>query len=1190
LLTASSAKGGIFFADDINTLSIAKIFAYNYLPTLLAVSFGIFWGWIDLDVKRLEPYFQLSNPGGAEASNSLLLHYPIDFIALVPIKAAKRRQWNVFFAGIIVVLISWVVTPLLSGVFATHTLSRSSPVNMLRNLESTSTQEKEDSLNAEFMNSAYSIIWLGQKLPPFTTPQFSLSPFTLEELSVESVGENVTISAPSTAYSTELLCSPADIGRADPYFWMSNGQGCNVTDLSFMSGGDYTAQYIPWFNDPYLDYVLSRPTCSRSFANNFLAVFLKTSRSTGNETSDFESPNGVALFCEPRYYTQAVNATINVADLSVASTNPVGPKEELSKDFMNITMFEYIIGTGLLPGVSSNEASRREWPQKTMLDPFMKISKVNVSWPISNMVAFGLGIKEQEGDAFLNASVLHSSFEAAHQLLFALAVSGLPRDRTMRLGQGQKDYRVESVYISMPFAVVVEVALGLIALMTLFVLVYARRRPSKMPNDPSSIADIASLIPQDPRCLNDLAANHSSSMGILEEKFKGHRFQLQETFSRGQLHAKIVSQQLPHQQRAVVTEGASEEDCPRFRPAFPYELSHPIGVIFVAAMLGLLLSLGLVHRNIHRQNGLPLPSNNNIIQQVVLNYIPTAIATLIEPFWVLLGRLLCIFQPFEHLRRGRPTLSASLNARYSSLPPQLVIWRAIRGRDYLLSLLCVMTVLANIFTVAVSGLFQQRFVDVYVPTHFSQTFLPEFQNSTSFLSNGRASNVEDVFYITKVNLTSRTPLPPWVTETHFFLPFELDQSRHMPGPSNFRALTTGFSIEPQCRELNNSSSNGTFNFSFIKDSTNVSSSVSLDTDQGPILCEFLDDNASNSTIPLGKVALEHLRRPLAPTPGAAASNVTCDAMIFAFWIHAVSTSLAQSPGTIPSENEPTNDISLSGMFGMACLPVLKISQFEVTVDRLGNILDTKEVPGSEFGQQQLVSQPNKNIVEQFSSLMVNLENPVGEFYLWHNDTFASDWPNYLLKVLTNSSALTDPNSPFPEFQDTGSAMEDLLQRLFAVMVSLLVRPFEPAPPSHQIAGFQIIGEWRVFMSEPMFYLAACLLSLNILVASTLYIRRPRGILPRAPTSLGSIVAYCAATNMVRELDQLRHLSPKAREAYMERCGRVYGFGRFRGTDGKPRIGIEEWSRLDSIFPDSASSQHNNFASHLWERVYPLLRR
>ena len=58
---------------------------------MVIVLYGIGWAAVDLDVKRLEPYFQLSKPGGASASDSILLHYPFDFLALVSITAAKRK-------------------------------------------------------------------------------------------------------------------------------------------------------------------------------------------------------------------------------------------------------------------------------------------------------------------------------------------------------------------------------------------------------------------------------------------------------------------------------------------------------------------------------------------------------------------------------------------------------------------------------------------------------------------------------------------------------------------------------------------------------------------------------------------------------------------------------------------------------------------------------------------------------------------------------------------------------------------------------------------------------------------------------------------------------------------------------------------------------------------------------------------
>ena len=69
---------------------MSVVFCYQYLPQMIVVALGVGWAAVDLDVKRLEPYFQLSKPEGATARNSIFLHYPFEFIALVPINAARR--------------------------------------------------------------------------------------------------------------------------------------------------------------------------------------------------------------------------------------------------------------------------------------------------------------------------------------------------------------------------------------------------------------------------------------------------------------------------------------------------------------------------------------------------------------------------------------------------------------------------------------------------------------------------------------------------------------------------------------------------------------------------------------------------------------------------------------------------------------------------------------------------------------------------------------------------------------------------------------------------------------------------------------------------------------------------------------------------------------------------------------------
>ncbi len=95
LSSTSDRNGGIAFAEDGARFSSAIQFAYLYLPVLIGVLYGILWSWVDLDAKRLEPYFQMSKAEGAPAGSSILLHYPFDFVAWAPLRAFRKRYFRV---------------------------------------------------------------------------------------------------------------------------------------------------------------------------------------------------------------------------------------------------------------------------------------------------------------------------------------------------------------------------------------------------------------------------------------------------------------------------------------------------------------------------------------------------------------------------------------------------------------------------------------------------------------------------------------------------------------------------------------------------------------------------------------------------------------------------------------------------------------------------------------------------------------------------------------------------------------------------------------------------------------------------------------------------------------------------------------------------------------------------------------
>ena len=87
----SAAQGGLALSLTLDDLPGYAKFSYLYVPTIIAVLYSMIWSWIDLDVKRMQPWFELSKPKGATAENSLFLDYQYEFVALVPFKAAKQK-------------------------------------------------------------------------------------------------------------------------------------------------------------------------------------------------------------------------------------------------------------------------------------------------------------------------------------------------------------------------------------------------------------------------------------------------------------------------------------------------------------------------------------------------------------------------------------------------------------------------------------------------------------------------------------------------------------------------------------------------------------------------------------------------------------------------------------------------------------------------------------------------------------------------------------------------------------------------------------------------------------------------------------------------------------------------------------------------------------------------------------------
>lgn len=90
LAQRSQRQGGLALSERSDSLSGTVTFGYLYAPTVISVLYSLLWSWIDLDIRRIQPWLELSRPEGATADSSLLLDYPNTFLAFIPFSAWKK--------------------------------------------------------------------------------------------------------------------------------------------------------------------------------------------------------------------------------------------------------------------------------------------------------------------------------------------------------------------------------------------------------------------------------------------------------------------------------------------------------------------------------------------------------------------------------------------------------------------------------------------------------------------------------------------------------------------------------------------------------------------------------------------------------------------------------------------------------------------------------------------------------------------------------------------------------------------------------------------------------------------------------------------------------------------------------------------------------------------------------------------
>ncbi|KAM0278541.1 hypothetical protein ACHAQH_005109 [Verticillium albo-atrum] len=474
---------------------------------------------------------------------------------------------------------------------------------------------------------------------------------------------------------------------------------------------------------------------------------------------------------------------------------------------------------------------------------------------------------------------------------------------------------------------------------------------------------------------------------------------------------------------------------------------------------------------------------------------------------------------FIDLFAGQSTSKGSIDANYTSIPPQLVVWRALRARHYMLATVCVMALLCDVLAVGLGGLFNEGPTHAEYSIELKHNAAPRLSNDSLVIFNDMLRMpypYEEHFYVTSANIALNTTLPPWTSTEYFFQPFTPTLIPNDNTTEVYRGRTRGFGVDPQCETARSEKQPPSLNLTDFKNKHSIPPSLECIDIYEP---EYLRLNESTAQ-PQGPSSVE--------SPDTFLSGRLAEPCAKTFIMGWGRT----------SNGSDINGTVESGF--VLCYPRFHTAMFDVIINAEGHILEYEKATEMEYdlGYPGFTNQTD-NLIIVSNNIIARGEGR------WHNHTFTRDWMSELIRLEVNSSDLVDPLKPLPSPEFMLEYVGPTYTRLFALFLGLNAFIFDndtSAEPNFE--GQRWARETRIFMSEPAFVVSTTILSLSLVVAVVLYGWSITFFLPRMPTNIASVLAYVAPSTAVRECSAAQYRT------------RTFSFGRYIGVDGRAHVGIE----------------------------------
>ncbi|KAJ8128997.1 hypothetical protein O1611_g4636 [Lasiodiplodia mahajangana] len=1176
LRRVNNHRHGIQHLDGSNptSLTVGQTVLYSYIPTITAVIYSTLWSYVDSDTKRLEPYIQMRS--SKSPANVLLLDYLFESPFATPVRALKRRHWTLAAVSLTFLLISVLLPASQGALFGIDRVSYS--------IDEDDFEISHQSLvsgtlaGGEFIDQARAIsIPNGSKLPPWTTEQYAVDAFSPKS---GHAGGNVTWTAHTIVYHAQPNCRRfeqedtllLDVGGAGVVIGtgpevqlindilllanvsIADSPSCNLTV------GVTIRMFWPLSRDNYLfPFFTNEFNSSGSSVSGITAVQVhppKPGDATYGTVQNSSTPihwRDPAISCPDRkrlegltaldfthfngswdsdlpqvglslaWYTCEVQTNWTVARAAVdAKTQAVVGVDQFSQEAsanggINIPDFEALLEIGLIQPENILTANASE-PGLWAIGQTQSIGDVVVNNLTSQ-------VNPQSYGSLLADETVGDAFEAGYRLMFALTVNGflqIPGTPTTTNGSIHVD--TFAVVVVPAFAIISETLLSLAALVLIALLIGYNRRVSILRSDPDSIAAQCSII-----------ADEFKDFGIMRSKLLNL-----DLLSTKQLEEKIRNSHLEYNEQSgylklVTSERELASMAPPPTPGvsklasnidpLPFFLRLKGIALAVLALLATLTALIflVIWANAHHGFNY-LTDSLSFRSQLFWSFTPTLIATFIETSWVSLHRDLSVLETWVAIRRRQNRARESLSLRYSSRPPSLVAWMAFKSRHFTLSFVSVLCITTGILNIAMAGLFLSSFTEttssVSTMSQYTSTTLPNFW--------GDENDINEAFSILRAEVSDSGKLPAWTTHNVSFVPAQLDAPSAFASANSenevLTATTAGIGSSLACVTVPN---HPTLNESGPGIYTDAQGTKSVRFKPGVPSMGFNQTcTAPYSFVDGVQSTFFQIMDLLNLTTGESSNIDTggCKNLL-----------LLVSGGT------KSQDISLH-----VCSPSISTSNVEVQYNADQVIMSQQKIDASLSGTAVFTN------ATEFLSFYVLRFIEASTLSLSLGPTTEYDWPGLLMTRVRN----TTTTRSIPELAD------DTWQRIFAIWFSLyrnniLTARNEGDPSFTTPTGIVTSRQSRIVPSVPAFVISIVLIFLYLIgFIIVCWRRRHRYAGPRMPKTIGSITPWVIHSRMLDDFVGLHYLSSQDRDDVLERMGRRYGFGRFRGMHGRVILGIE----------------------------------